>query len=212
MKKVLLAAIFFAFVSTASAASITVESGGISLINFDDSGYGSIADPWIIEASVTDSGVIRWADGLGGNTTGTEHRSGKFLEITTINDSNAIWASFELELQVILGIPSGEYDGLSFAQGSNFVFTSDVFSLVTHIEDSRDYLNFHNGIVGIGESATFLIAITDFAVNFNNPFYLSLTPNIHEEDDTSTIPEPSTWAMMIGGLGILACRLRRRKL
>lgn len=205
MKKFALVAAALATMSMASAATITVESGGLSITNFDDSGSGEESDPWIIEETVSDTGTLRWAGGLGGSVSGISQNEGKFLAITKMNDSDAAWTSFEFELQVILGIPSGEGDGISFAQGNGLVFTSDAFSTVTRIDDSRDYLNFSGGSVGIGESVTFFLAISDNSGN--DPFYLLQTPN---KRDTPDVPEPSTWAMLVGGLGTLAYRLRRR--
>lgn len=206
MKKLALVAVAaMAAISVAPAATITVESGGLSITTFDDSTAGTESDPWLLEESVTGTGTLKWAGGLGGSVPGISQSAGKFLEITKVNNTSNAWTSFELELQVILGTPSGEGDGLSFAQGNGLTFTSDVFTMLTRIDDTRDYLNFSGGTVNPGESVKFFIAISDNSGN--DPFYLLQTPN---KVDTPGVPEPSTWALMLSGVGLVALgRLRR---
>lgn len=203
----LAAAIMFATVDIGSAAVITVHGGGLTVVNFDDSTVGSEADPWLLEESVTGTGTLQWSGGLGGGVSGINQSQGKFLAITKWNNTGLAWTSFELELQVIPGLASGEGDGLSFAQGSGLTFTSDIFANLTRIDIERDYLNFSGGIVNPGESVTFFIAIGDNSAN--NPFYLLQTPNKLDRDPE--VPEPSTWAMLLGGFGLFACRLRSRR-
>ena len=208
MKGILLAVtLSLAVFYPANAAIITVESGGLSIVDFDDSTAGTQADPWLLEESVTSTGLVKWSGGLGGSVPGIAQLAGKFLAITKWNNTGQAWTSFELELQVTPGSPSGEGDGLSFAQGNNLVFTSDIFSNLTRIDDTRDYLNFSGGVVNPGQAVTFFIAISDNSGN--DPFYLLQTPNKVDRDPE--VPEPSTWAMMLGGMGVVAYRLRSRR-
>ncbi len=208
MKGILLTTILsLAVFYPANAAIITVESGGLTIVDFDDSTAGTQSDPWLLEESVTGAGLLKWTGGLGGGVPGIAQSAGKFLAITKWNNTGQAWTSFELELQVTQGSPSGEGDGLSFAQGNGLTFTSDIFSNLTRIDDTRDYLNFSGGIVNPGQSVTFYIAISDNSGN--DPFYLLQTPNKVDRDPE--VPEPSTWAMMLGGLGVVAYRVRSRR-
>ena len=83
------------------------------------------------------------------------HATGRWFHKTVLNESGVNWTSFELELQIELGLPSLDGDGLSFAQGSGFTFSSNLFPVYTAIEDIRDYLNFHGGVVMPGQTVEF---------------------------------------------------------
>lgn len=139
-----------------------------------------------------------------GNSTGSVHSAGKWLAKTVTNNTSSTWTSFDLELQSVLGTPSTNGDGLSFAQGSGLSFTSDRFTTVHSIEDVRDFLNLDGGVVGIGESVTFTFAITD---SRNRTFWLSETPN----HVVGAIPEPEIYALMLAGLGLVSVIARRRR-
>jgi hypothetical protein len=202
----------FAFVCAgyASSAVISVEAGGILLNSTDTTKPGTDVDPWLINETMTSAGTLSFARvPLGDdNPTGTVHSRGKWISKTVLNSTGDTWTSFELELQVILGTPSGQGDGLSFADGSTLtgLFTSDQFSAYTRQDVTRDYLNFNAGDVLPGESVTFNFVITD--QSGNDPFFLLQTPN---RVDTPAIPEPETYAMLLAGLGLLGLAARRRK-
>jgi len=197
----------------ALATTITVESGGISLNSTNVTTTGSLADPWLIDEVMTSAGTLRFSGDdqqggespLGGqNPTTTGHSEGRWISKTVLNDTGITWTSFELELQILLGTPSGQGDGLSFADGSTItgLFSSTVFSTYTRIDTTRDYLNFSGGSVADGESVTFLFAITDN--NTNDPFFLVQTPNVRDIQ----IREPGTLAVL--GLGLVGFAMFRR--
>ncbi len=155
MKRIFLLAVICVFFSTPVLASkITVQSGSVVSFSADTTKAGSLADPWLITETLQSlSATLKFFDDAGGsplgvNTTGTGHSSGKWFTKTVTNDTSAAWTSFELELQVILGTPSGDGDGLSFAQGGGLTFSSDKFDTYTRIDNTRDYLNFHGGTIG----------------------------------------------------------------
>lgn len=215
MKRPLLLVATAALVAVAGQAAtiISVQSGGITLNSTNTGTAGTQADPWTISESMTGAGVLQFlADPNGSpvgpeNTTDSGHSTGRWISKSVTNNTGIAWTSFEVELQLVLGTPSGQGDGLSFADGSAVAmsFSSDVFPTYTRIDIARDYLNFSGGVVNPGQTVTFNFVITD---NFdNNPFYLLQTPN---RADIGETPEPSTWAMF--GSALIGAGLLRRRL
>jgi len=187
------------------ATSVSVQSGGVTIISSDLSSAGTQASPWLINESMTNAGTLQF-DGFLAQPTGTgTHESGSWFTKTIINNTGTAWTSFELELQWILGTPSTEGDGLSFAQGAGLTFSSDKFADYSRIDIERDYVNFNKGFVDVGQTLTLNFAITDNSPE--SPFWLLQTPNKVD----APVPEPSTFILFGAGLGGLALWRKRKQ-
>lgn len=195
----------------ANAAPVVLQSlspsltvGGSNLAT-----AGTQNDTWTVAEGFSNTGpvVLQFSDvdgvPLANGVAGFS--SGSWISATITNNSGTDWTSFEFELQKTLGTASNELDGLSFAQRGGFAFTSTVFSKVSRIDTTRDYLNFSDGVVKAGSSVSFLFAVTDMTP-VSNPFYLVQIANRQDR----AIPEPATLTLFGTGLvGFLARRRRR---
>jgi hypothetical protein len=211
---------FFVFsaVQVGAATTATMVSGSGSLNSYDFSNFGDQASyPWLINETITgnnpflirfDSNVLtNLASPLSpGTLAHSIHQSGKWFQKTVLNDTNTAWTSFELEVQSTKGVASTDGDGLSFAQGSGFSFTSDRFAQYTRIDDTKDYLNFNTGIVNPGQTVTFTFAISDNGPN--NPIWLQETVN--KVDRPVPIPA-AAWLLGSGLVGLLGFRRKFSK-
>lgn len=163
---------------------LAVFSGGITITAQNTNPTATKLDPWTFTEHLTADGIVSLTNDIDGfvlqipGPTGlTLYGSGAWFQKTVRNDSAVAWTSFEIELRVDPAIPSPDGDGLSFAQGNipPSVFSSDKFSTYTRQDTTRDYLNFHGGSVAVGETVTFLFAVTDN--DPRTPIYLKETPN-----------------------------------
>ncbi len=185
---------------------VSVVNGGIALdlATTNVSTTGAAGDPWVLNETMTSAGTIGVYDDDGAPLPagGLGYGSGAWISKTVLNSTNDTWTSFEMELQQVLGTPSGEGDGLSFAQGSGLVFTSSVFTTLTKFEVTRDYLNFSGGSVAPGGSVTFTFAVTDNSPS--SPIYLLQTPN---KIDQPVPDASSTMLLVLAGItGVVGLR------
>jgi hypothetical protein len=203
-------------ISEASAAPIVVPvSGPMTQVSANLGTAGTAADPWSLNETFTAPGVgiLQFSDPDGQPLAGAiaGFTSGSWFTKTVLNTTDSAWTSFELELREVLGTPSGEGDGLSFAQGAGLQFTSTVFSTLTRIDLARDYLNFSGGTVAPGGSVTFRFAVTDNTPQ--NPFYLAQTANKLDAPSgpqrSAAVPEPGVLTLLATGLIGFLNRRRR---
>ena len=163
---------------------------------------------WTVTETMTAAGTLSLTDTDGNPLSGAlgGFAAGSWITKTVTNNSGVVWTSFEMELQQVIGTPSGEGDGLSFAQGAGLVFTSSIFSTVTRIDSTRDYLNFSGGSVPVGGSVSFTFVITDNSPQ--SPIFLLQTPN---RVDLPATPDAGSTILLLG-MGLAGLAALRRKL
>ena len=70
---------------------------------------------------------------------------------------------------------------------------------------TRDFLMFKDGTVAQGQTVFFTYGLTSRRdTEETNPFYL--------RQAQPGVPEPTTWAMLIAGFGLVGATLRRRRM
>lgn len=191
-----------------TTVGITSGAGTVGILNTAPT--GTQAAPWTLVETISTVSpfVVRFSnpqtEPVGPTSSISGYTYGKWLSLTITNNTASAWSSFDFELQSVLGTPSVDGDGLSFAQGAGLPYTSNRFSTLQRTEDSRDFLNFSGGTVAIGQAVTFNFAITDNQLR--NQFWLVQTPN----RVVSGVPEPATWALMMLGFGAIGFATRRR--
>lgn len=202
--------------ATASAAPVTLngitfsEATGAFTIT-GGSGSGSALDPFVINETVTGLDVTMSIEGLTSALSEVgAFTSGFFITKVVTNNTTADWSFYDNELQEILGTPSPDGDGLSFAQGDNSVrpYTSDVYASVFEESVVRDQVSFFDGLVTIGETVTMNFAITD-----NTPvdqFFLRQRPNF-VDPGIPPVPVPAALPLLVAAIGALGFAGRRRK-
>jgi hypothetical protein len=191
--------------------SVVVNSNSTSIVQITSvSGTGSQANPLVInenwfgadlEATINLRGALAEANaGVNTNPGNSGFNWGIYVSKRVTNNSGVAWDFFDNELQQVIGVPSGEGDGLSFGQGfAGFrPFTSNIFTTFDEETFNRDYVNFRGGTVLPGQTVVMNFVITD-----NSPeeiFYLRQRPNF--------IPTPGAAAVLALG-GLVASRRRR---
>ena len=174
----MLRAVVLAACAVASFSPHAAQAGALSVggVSFSDelggfvlerlTGEGTLDDPFVVTERIIDSNgatlVIR-VDPLYGNQLGTQHQIGFALTKVVENATGFTWTAFELELQSVLGVPSGYNDGLSFGQGSNAgrPFTAVGFNQITLIDEPYDRIEYDKGRIAVGGQATLRLVVTE---------------------------------------------------
>ena len=100
---------------------------------------------------------------------------------------------------------------ISGASGQVFSWTPDG-SVGTGITGGAETLDALNLNLGIGPGGTYNPTIGSFAAQTNSLANGSYTLNISMTNQVSAVPEASTYAMMLAGLGLVGFMARRRSL
>ncbi len=115
---------------------------------------------------------------------------------------------------------TGNLDISSLTSGSTFGLTlqtlngSDVLGSLTSFDPNTNHtwasVITTGGLTGSFASNLFTINTTDFQNSFTGSFNLVQNGNNLDLIYTAVVPEPGTWAMMVGGLAMLVVIQRRR--
>jgi len=175
-----------------------------------------------------------WQGGYGGNISGTP--SATFTTNTVCFPSCFSWSDDGDSVSNFLGVPSGyttglsaDYSGLNShalqLSGYLNIATSAVYNLGLYSDDGSymwvdDVLVVNNGgdhAPSAASSNVFLTAgaHTLFIYQEENGGITALTAYLNGNplsgSDISSAPEPASWAMMVGGFGLIGGLMRRRR-
>jgi hypothetical protein len=150
------------------------ELGGVRLL--DGWGSGTLDDPFVLVEEIVELGpavlVVNGMSPRFGNRIRSQHDVGFALTKVVRNATEQSWTLFSIELRELLAQESPFGDGLSFGQASEVgrPFASTMFG--THLETTEPYdgIQFNDGMVAPGETATFNFVITDTTPRFR--FYI----------------------------------------
>ena len=141
------------------------ELGGLRIV--EARGRGSLDDPFVLVEDITSDGpailTIRGMTHRFGNRIRSHHEVGFALIKVVRNRTTQPWTMFNLELREFLDYHSPFGDGLSFGQASDAgrPFRSDRFAESIETREPYDGVQFVDGLVAPGESATVSVVVTD---------------------------------------------------
>ena len=189
-----------------SVPTLSFQNGSGSLLSYDFTDHaGTAADPWTISLGVTGSDAIvlftptfppggALTSPSSTNSISTAHAYGKYVLISLLDSGPSAWSSVFFDLQTTLGTISDSDDGISFGAPTPPPIESPDFQLV-QILDGANALEFSDGTILPGETAQFLLPITDGNLEDGPAFFLEAEP-------TAT-PETSSLAMALAASVLL---------
>jgi subtilisin family serine protease len=154
---------------------LVVETAGLRFTALEDvvfdgpaTGRGTGREPIVLPERITGPRPVIWVQGL----EGIENRAGYapeldedepwrlpsvWLRMDVANASGESCIHYDHELQIELGLPSADDDGVSFGQGDPWLrpYRSDRFTTAIEETEARDFVNFTEGLLPVGERALF---------------------------------------------------------
>jgi hypothetical protein len=189
-----------------SVPTLSFQYGLGSLLSYDFTDHaGTASDPWTISLGVTGLDVIvlftptflpggALTSPSAANSIPTLHPYGKYVLISLLDSGPSPWSAVFFDLQTTLGTISDSNDGISFGAPTPPPIESPDFQLV-QILDAANALEFSGGTILPGQTAQFLLPITDGNLENGPAFFLEAEP-------TAT-PETSSLAMALAASVLL---------
>jgi len=218
-----------------SAGGTLKNSGVATASNVHVSTGGSLTNNGTVNGNVGVSGLLNGNGTINGNLSlsGGTLAPGNSPGTTTVNGTYSMDAASTLSMQVTSGTTAGTYDQVVVSGSVTLAGTLDLSSLstLTALGQSITLIVNNSGQTAVSEGffGTVKVDGTSVALGADNTFSITLgattteyqlafTSSSSSSDGTANdltlmvVPEPSTWAMILGGIGMLAFgqRLRRR--
>jgi hypothetical protein len=192
--------------SLGSVPTLSLLTGAGSLFSYDFASHaGSFSDPWAISLGATGLDLVLLFTPtfpLGGaltspsntNAIPSAHAYGKYVRITLLDSGPSPWIGVFFDLQTTLGTISDPFDGISFGAPFPPAPQSTEFPAVQVLANANA-LSFIGGTVLPGQSASFLLPITDSNRQNGPAFFL--------EAQLVAAPEAPTSAITLAGIALL---------
>ncbi|HWW65777.1 MAG TPA: PEPxxWA-CTERM sorting domain-containing protein [Sphingomonadaceae bacterium] len=198
-----------AIVATPALAAVTLTSVAVTDANYsnpDNFTYTFDSRP----AGLTGGKIVPGEVGPNGNHAQPFGGAGGYF---SVGPSDGSPATFNLGPVSQISFLWGSVDGNAGYNVLTLLGTSDPSNGgAAYTYDGVDILNPANGFQGSGGTALVTLTFSgDDATNFTG-LQFNANQNAFEIDsmNVAAVPEPATWAMMIGGFGLIGLSMRRR--
>lgn len=208
MKKLLFSACIAALAcGMADAAIVNVTYSGTVLYGYDNTGqFGMVGDltgasfvtKYLFDTSkgyVGDDGNVAYA--YGGSAYGLD--SPAISGSIAINGSSPVAIGGDAAAEIYRDREAGFSEQYSYLGAGDSYIYNDVYD---YADRPFGGATFNGDVSGLSGSGYFQIA--------NNSAYGGLTAT-HLTVSSGSVPEPASWAMMVGGFGMLGGAMRRRQ-